>query len=79
MYIVINKTKNTETKYKGNFPYNTLVDLLENGDDLIVVSTYSNTIKVPYLDEDSHNYNETKSCKDWAFKDYPYNPYAMSF
>ena len=78
MYTVINKTDNTSTKYTGNFPYSKLVELLENDKDIIVVSTYSNTIKVPYLDMDSNNYGETKSSKDWLFKDYDYNPYAMS-
>ena len=78
MYTVINKTDKTSTKYTGNFPYSKLVDLLENDKDIIVVSTYSNTIKVPYLDMDSNNYGETKSSKDWLFKDYDYNPYAMS-
>jgi hypothetical protein len=73
MYIVINRTKGTEIKYKGSFPYSLVVDLLENGDDLIVISTYSNTIKVPYLEEDGNNYGETKSHKDWAFKDYDFS------
>ena len=78
MYTVINKTDKTSIKYTGNFPYSKLVELLENDKDIIVVSTYSNTIKVPYLDMDSYNYGETKSSKDWLFKDYDYNPYAMS-
>lgn len=77
MYTVINRTTKTTSTYKGNFPYGKLVSLLEDGNDLIVISSYSNTIKVPYLDEDSNNYNETKSSKDWLFKDYPYNPFIF--
>jgi hypothetical protein len=65
MYIVINRTKRTETKYKGSFPYSLLVDLLENGDDLIVISTYSNTIKVPY-------YIEHNGVKEWEWESFPF-------
>ena len=78
MYTIINKTDNTSTNYTGNFPYNELLDLLENDKDVIVISTYSNTIKIPYLDMDSNNHGKTKSSKNWAFKNYDYNPYAMS-
>ena len=74
MYIVINNTTRTNTNYVGNFPYNELVELLEKGDDIIVMSEYSNTIKVPYLDLDSNNHGETKSSHDWLFKDYHYSP-----
>ncbi len=73
MYTVINKTTKTSTNYKGNFPYRLLVELLENDNDIIVISTYSNTIKIPYLEMDSNNYGETKSSKDWLFKDYNYS------
>ena len=78
MYIIINKTKKTSINYKGDFPYEELIELLENDNDVIVVSRSSNTIKIPYLDMDSNNYGKTKSSKDWLFKDYDYNPYAMS-
>ena len=46
--------------------------MLEKGDDLIIISTYSNTIKIPYLEPGTNNYGETKSSLDWAFKDYNY-------
>lgn len=45
MYIIVNKTKNTIVNYSGNFP--DLDEYLEQGDLIIVISTYSNTIKVP--------------------------------
>lgn len=70
MYIIVNKTLGTEIKYQGNFPYDILIEMLESGNDLIVISTYSNTIKVPYLDEESYNYGETKSGKNWMFRDF---------
>jgi hypothetical protein len=78
MYIIRNKTKKTSINYKGDFPYEELIELLENDNDVIVVSKSSNTIKIPYLDMDSNNYGKTKSSKDWLFKDYYYDPYAMS-
>ena len=74
MYIVINKTTGKNTNYVGSFPYDELVELLEKDNDIIVMSEYSNTIKVPYQDQDSYNYGETKSSHDWVFKDYHYSP-----
>jgi hypothetical protein len=74
MYIVINRTTRTNTNYLGTFPYDELIELLENDNDIIVMSKYSNTIKVPYLDTDSYNYGETKSNHNWTFKDYHYSP-----
>jgi hypothetical protein len=45
MYIIVNKTKGTTVNHSGNFP--DLDRYLEQGDLIIVISTYSNTIKVP--------------------------------
>lgn len=71
MYLIINKTNNTTTKVVGNFPTIMLNELLEQGDDLIVVSTYSNTVKVPFIDRNYQSY-ETKSGYEWGFKDHPF-------
>lgn len=46
MYIVINKTKNKTFYHQGNWN-DEIDDMVHDGDDLIVVSLYSNTIKVP--------------------------------
>jgi hypothetical protein len=50
MYIVINKTENSSYTVEGSFPC--LEHLLNRGDKLIVVSLYSNTVKVPYQIDD---------------------------
>lgn len=47
MYIVINKTSRKEFTFTGNWPEAVIEYMLDNGDDLIVISTYSNTIKIP--------------------------------
>ena len=47
MYIVINKTQNKALDIGGNFP--DMYEELENGDKIVIISTYSNTIKVPYI------------------------------
>lgn len=49
MYIIINKTKNLSVNYTGSFP--SLEKDLNNGDKIIVISLYSNTIKVPFATE----------------------------
>lgn len=69
MYTIVNRTTRKNTNYVY-WPHDKLIELLEEGNDLIVISTFSNTIKVPYLDLESNNYNETKSSHNWEFKDY---------
>lgn len=64
MYYIINRTKNSTLTHKGAFPGDYLDDLLNKGDEIIVISTYSNTIKVPYsvelngeIEWEYNNYN----------------------
>lgn len=47
MYIILNRTKKTTEKVEGNWPQEYLDRELEAGNDIIVISTYSDTIKVP--------------------------------
>lgn len=47
MYYIINKTTNTHNTIEGNYPMAWIDSLLDKGDDIIVISTYSNTIKIP--------------------------------
>jgi len=64
MYIIINKTRNKTTYFQGNFP--DMYEELERGDDIIIVSLYSNTIKIPYIDHSQNGYGENI----WDWKDY---------
>jgi hypothetical protein len=59
MYIILNNTKDTVRLIDGDFP--ALEYALDNGDDMIVISTYSNTIKIPFKDE-----NGDWDCKDFT-------------
>jgi hypothetical protein len=61
MYIIINKTQNTIERYKGNAP--NLDEELDNGDEVIFISLYSNTIKVPYQ-------TTLNGITDWNWTDY---------
>ena len=61
MYIVINHTKQTRTVIEGSWP--NLEKELERGDKIIVISLYSNTIKVPYL-------NELNGINEWEWVSY---------
>ena len=48
MYIVINQTVRKEFRFTdGHWPETVIEYMLDKGDDLIVISTYSNTIKIP--------------------------------
>ena len=48
MYIIINKTTNKTEQLEGNYPSTYVKALLDRGDDIIIISLYSNTIKIPY-------------------------------
>ena len=47
-YIVINKTRQLTTKYEGKFP-SFVEDFLEAGEDIIIISLYSDTVKIPKI------------------------------
>jgi len=64
MYKIINKTQNRTSLIEGNFPGEYLAQLLNRGEKLIVISTYSNTIKVPYS-------TELNGIIQWEYEDYP--------
>lgn len=64
MYIIHNKTKRTSHQYEGSWPSELLEKQLEKGDRVIVISLYSNTIKVPYKLE----YN---GITEWEWEDFP--------
>ena len=61
MYLIINKTKKTNKVCGGDFP--NLDEDLNNGDKIIVVSYYSNTIKVPH-------YTLLNGIKEWEWEDF---------
>lgn len=67
MYIIINKTQKKNFNSFGDFPSDTVNTMLCKGDDIIVISTYSNTIKVPVYDimSDTHA---------WSWTDFNYSP-----
>ena len=66
MYILINKTRKTSDKYVGRFPIDILEEQLNKGDQIVMISLYSNTIKVP-------SYTDQYGVKEWEWEDYPFN------
>ena len=64
MYYIINRTTNQTTVHHGDWP--NLNEQLTNGQDIIVVSLYSNTIKTPYMEND---------CWEWKDYDAPFLSY----
>lgn len=70
MYKIINKTKKSIVNVIGDWPNDDVEQMLNNGDKVIVISTYSNTIKVPYIDNEVNGYSENV----WAWDVYPFNP-----
>ena len=63
MYIVINKTRNKTVRHSGNFP--DMYEELERGDKIIIISLYSNTIIVPFIEDVEHGENI------WSYEEYP--------
>lgn len=66
MYIIINETTGKNFCRKGNFPTVEMERMLNNGEDVIIVSLYSNTIKIPYIDHSQNGYGENV----WEWKEY---------
>ena len=67
MYIIHINEKNSPftriSQVEGNFPYFMLIEHLEKGNNVLVISLYSNTIKVPYkVVENGDEY--------WEFEDF---------
>lgn len=54
MYIIINATKRETYRYYGNFPDTACEEMLDKGEDVIFISLYSNTVKVPRALSDEH-------------------------
>ena len=67
MYAIINNTQRKEFRITGGWPGDIIDYMLDNGDYLIVISTYSNTIKVPVC-------FGTKFQGEWEWKEYNYSP-----
>jgi hypothetical protein len=69
MYKVIFKLGSGKRKESiichDGFPHNELFKLLKDGYDFIVISTFSNTIKIPYLTEE--NGEEWIDFKEYSF------------
>ena len=63
MYIIINKTKGIVHYHQGNFP--NIDESILDTDDITIVSTYSNTVKVPVLLSDNISYNIPGQRYDW--------------
>lgn len=64
MYIIHNKTKNITSNYEGSWPTELLEKQLNEGDDVVVVSFYSYTIKVPRKEE-------CNGLVEWEWEDFP--------
>lgn len=63
MYTIINRTKTTVEYYTGNWPDEYLNKLLDQGDQVIVMSSYSHTIKIPV---------KCDVFDEWEWTDYKY-------
>jgi hypothetical protein len=64
MYIIINKTKKTQEYSEGDFmSIIGLTEKLNAGEDIIIISLYSNTIKVPVS-------QVLNGEVEWEWKDY---------
>lgn len=64
MYIIHNKTKNKTFSHEGSWPNKIIENMLNEGNKVIVISLYSNTIKVPYLEE-------MNGIIEWCWEDFP--------
>ena len=70
MYKIINETQRKTFIYFGNYPPK-LDEMIENGDDLIIISTYSNTIKIPTIRPKNDNIEYSEN--GWAYDEYQFD------
>ena len=71
MYIIINRTKGKDFVFTNKFPEDVIEYMLDNGDYLIVISTYSNTIKIP-------GGLSTKFDGEREWEEYVYSPHMLA-
>lgn len=65
MYKILNRTTGTVTNVEGNWPDALVTKLLNENNDIIVISLYSNTVKIPF-EINGINTND----RDWDWKEY---------
>jgi len=65
MYLLINKTAGTTQRIIGGYPLNTVDALLDAGQDIIVISLYSNTVKIP-----TGTYDDLNGFREYHWKEY---------
>ena len=71
MYLIINSTTNKTTIVEGSFPAEELEQMLIKEEKVIVISLYSNTIKIPH----SVTYYYEPS---WEWEDYHFDPSLLN-
>ena len=64
-YYIINRTTGSTAAHKGSWPGSALDTLIGLGNDIIVVSTYSNTIKIP-----TDQFETTEGDMSYNWKEY---------
>ena len=69
MYTIINKTTGKNYSHIAHWPMMLLEYMLDNGDELIVISTFSNTIKIP-VERVEHGDGES----EWTWREFKYTP-----
>lgn len=68
MYIILKKDFHSDAKFfEGDNAFNNMRSALIEDDDVIIISTHSNTIRVPIRIEDG--YGISWEFKEWSCKD----------
>lgn len=65
MYKILNRTTGKVTNVEGNWPDTLVTQLLNENNDIIVISLYLNTVKIPF-EINGINTND----RDWDWKEY---------
>jgi len=72
MYKIVFSCGKRSITIEDNWPDDMIENFLKEGLDLIVISTYSNTIKIPYFEKDSYESSKIiVKWKEYQFSDYP--------
>jgi hypothetical protein len=78
MYIVINVTTKKTSNIEGSFPSSFIEQMLNKGEEVLVLSFYSNTIKFPYCVRQASSWDDENYPAEWDYREEKIDIFKMS-
>jgi hypothetical protein len=78
MYVIINNSTKKTWNVEGTFPSTFIERMLDEGDDVFVISFYSNTIKFPYCVRGACSWGNEHFPGEWDYREEKIDIFKMS-